>query len=93
MVEGHGVHQKAADPWHGVCAEDVEQRVARDHPTVWAEMRKPRADRHPTKEQAIVVLSPFTPALVSTSNASNTKCAWPHTDLQSKSCSAARQCN
>ena len=92
MVEGHGVHQKAADPWHGVCAEDVEQRLAKEHPAVWAGMRKFQADRHLAEEQATVASVPFTPAPVSISNAGNTNCMEYHNCLHSKSHPAARQC-
>ena len=58
MVEGRNIREKAADPWHCVCASDVEQRLAREHPAVWAKMQQPQANRQSAQEQADVAHVP-----------------------------------
>lgn len=64
MVEGHNIREKAADPWHGVCASDVKQRLARERPAVWAKMQKSQASRPPEQEQADVDPAPTLPPLL-----------------------------
>ncbi|KAK9831554.1 hypothetical protein WJX74_000012 [Apatococcus lobatus] len=61
LVEGHNVRKRAADPWHGVCAIDVEQRLARQQPAVWAEMQRPQPDRHFAMEEASAASLPSVP--------------------------------